>query len=272
MSTADGQGFRPFARSTTVAGHGVPALIHPGKPPDRAASWIPLGLALERYVAGDRAAQVTLTLEDGRTDALPASILFRHEGLPPAEETALTLARGRVLDIGAGAGPHALALQERGIDVVALDIDPRAVAVMRQRGVHDARTADIMGFREGLFDTVLLLMNGVGMAGDLPGLLQLLLHVRTLVRPDGIVLADAADLRQTDDPHEVARMTKRTADGRYHGEVRFVPAFEGHAAAPFSWLFVDPTTFADIAHRAGWQLQTIFDDGAGSYLVRLCSL
>lgn len=237
-----------------------------------AESWRPLGLAVRAFLDGELDAAVELTLEDGRLDALPAAALFRVDGFPEAEATALALATGRVLDIGAGAGAHSLALQERDLAVTAIDVSPEAVEAMRERGVLDARIADIFHWSSGSvrFDTIVLLMNGLGVAGDLVGLEALLGACRPLLAAGGSVLADGADLMATDEPREHALMARRTAAGRYRGEVRYRARFGVVEGTEFPWLFIDFETLETVADRVGWYAQAIFrDDDDGSYLARL---
>ena len=239
-------------------------------------AWNPLGRALEAYADGDFDAAVRLELEDGSHSNLPAHALFRADGLTPIDETALSLAHGRVLDAGAGAGALALALAGEDLDVVALDIDPRAVAVMQRRGVKDARLGDLLTIdfgrgadRVAPFDTVVMLMNGMGVAGTVAGLESLFLALHRLVAPGGMVLADSADLQRSDDPTEHRRMVERERQGRYPGEVRYRMSFGDEPPSPaFSWLFADPDVLTHAATQAGWWCQLVFEDDDGSYLAR----
>jgi len=108
------------------------------------APWTPHGMALLDYFHGDTSAKIVVHGDDGETEVVPISVFFRGPAeFSALEEAALDLCRGRVLDAGAGAGCHALALQERDLAVCAIDIAPEAVEVMRMRGVRDARYADI---------------------------------------------------------------------------------------------------------------------------------
>jgi hypothetical protein len=110
------------------------------------------------------------------------------------------------------------------------------------------------------------------MAGSIGRLPVLLEALRRLLRPGGVVLADASDLRSSYAPEEQARVASRLAAGRYHGDARYALADPGaEAGASYGWLFVDAETLIDVARRGGWQAQVVFDDGAGSYLARLMS-
>ncbi|HEY9196100.1 MAG TPA: class I SAM-dependent methyltransferase, partial [Mucilaginibacter sp.] len=99
----------------------------------------------------------------GPREEMPVETYFRDEDdMPDLEWHALNECRGTVLDIGAGAGSHALLLQERGFDVTALEISALAAGVMQARGVNKVVIADVFEYRDSRYDTLLLLMNGIG--------------------------------------------------------------------------------------------------------------
>ncbi|MDY7093094.1 MAG: methyltransferase domain-containing protein [Acidobacteriota bacterium] len=237
------------------------------------SSWEPLGRMMLDYLEGDSTAAATVVRRDGRREPFEGSDLFRSDGFPMAEELALELARGRVLDAGAGAGAHALELQRRGHQVVALDVSPSAVEVMRRRGVEDPRAGSLLDLhpkrQQERFDTLLLLMNGAGLGSTLEGLEQLLRHCHGLLRPGGSILLDGADLRRTEHPLEQRSLGRRVLDGRYFGEVHMHLEYRGLVGAPFQWLFIDHRTLRFQARRAGWVSQVLFEDDEGAYLARL---
>ena len=144
------------------------------------------GEALRDFFNGEHSAQVLLRRDDGLDETLPISIFFqRLPELTAIERQALNLSNGRVLDIGAGAGRHTLILQERGRMVTALDVSHDAVEVMKLRGVRNPIHGDLFAFSGGPFDTLLLLMRSVGMAGDLDGLNRFFGIARGLLSPRG---------------------------------------------------------------------------------------
>lgn len=237
------------------------------------AVWAPLGRLMADYLAGRMDAEAGVIWEDGARASLRASVFFRQfEELSESELRALELCRGKVLDIGAGAGCHALVLQEQGGRVRALDICPRSVEVMAERGVEDARAADI--FRcssevlEG-FETWLLLMNGIGLVGDLDGFDRFLALADRWLAPGGQILFDSADLRLTDDHRELRRLTERVRQGRYRGETRQRVEYEGRLGAELEWLYLDPQTLRDRALSRGWYSQVIYEEMDGTYLACL---
>ena len=132
-------------------------------------AYSPHGAALADYFRGNEAAML-VCYQDGQRDDVPAAFWFRKVS-DPLELMALDLAQGRVLDLGAGTGLHALELQRRGVDVTALDVSAEAVAIMTERGVEKARLGDLYSFDDAPFDTIICLCNGldkVGRLADLP--------------------------------------------------------------------------------------------------------
>jgi len=227
------------------------------------SAWRPHGLALLDYLAGDRDARVRVLGEDGEEEWVEASVFFRGPAdFSALEDAALELCRGRVLDVGGGAGSHALVLQARGLEVVAIDVVPEAVEVMRRRGVRDPRCADIFGFEGERFDTLLLMMNGIGIMGSLAKLGPFLTDIRRLLLPGGQVLCDSYDM--VDGEGAV-----KDPNGRYPGELRFQLEYLGRRAPAYGWLFVDFPTLRDTARRYGWAAEAIWQEAEGHYLARL---
>lgn len=230
----------------------------------------PHGLALRAYHDGDADAVLVTRRDDGFEMPIPVRHFFRD----PAEFTALERraldeCRGRVLDIGAGSGLHTLALQARGLTVTALDVTADAAEIMRARGVRDARCADIMTFRDGPFDTLLLLGHGIGLAGTPAGLERFLTHAATLLAPGGALLLDSLDVRHTTDPRHLAYHARNRASGRYVGAIRMQLVFAGRAGPMCDWLHADPETLRAVAARTGWTATTLAETAHGEYVARL---
>jgi len=236
----------------------------------KSAPWRPHGAALLDYFKGETSAAVLVHGDDGETETVPIRVFFRGPAdFSALEEAALDLCRGRVLDAGAGSGCHSLVLQEQGLPVCAIDIAPEAVEVMRKRGVQDARCADVFSFEAEPFDTVLLMMNGIGVVGDLAGLDRFLVEVGRLLKPDGQVLLDSYDPGWTEDRGNAVPPAAGARPNRYSGEMRFQLEYKGAMGPPLEWLFVDSATLADHAKRAGWSCEVIWQEEEGHYLARL---
>ena len=224
---------------------------------------VPLGKALRDHLDSGVGRTVDVSRSDGLFYSIETEEFFSLKGrLLDLDETALAAARGRILDVGAGAGRHALALQELGCEVVAVDISPLCVEVMRARGVNQAHVADVFSIggekNLGGFDTVLFLMQSIGIAGSLFGLEQLLDLLRPLVRPGGQLLLDSSPL---------LRVPGDSSDLSEGIDVSF--AYEGYRGKSFSWLYLDETMLGEVAIRRGWNMEILGRTSASEYLARL---
>jgi SAM-dependent methyltransferase len=197
----------------------------------------------------------------GPKEEMPISTYFRAEDdMPDLEWCALDHCRGKVLDIGAGAGSHSLVLQQRGLDVTALEISPLAAKVMRQRDVKNVTEADIFTYQADTYDTLLLLMNGIGLAGTLENLKIFLKHARTLLNPGGQLLFDSSDIAYLYEGNLPA--------DRYYGEIAYQYEYKKHFTDWFNWLYIDEQTLTQTAAAEGWDIEVLFEDEFSQYLVR----
>ncbi|MCZ4225269.1 methyltransferase domain-containing protein [Pedobacter sp. SJ11] len=195
-------------------------------------------------------------------EEMPVDFFFRdEEEMPALELQALHMCEGKVLDIGAGVGSHALVLQAFNVDVTAIDVSEAAVNIMKDRGVKKALLQDIFTFREK-FDTILMLMNGIGLTGTLPGFKSFLINLKNLINPGGRVLFDTSD---------IAYLYKDfpKPQNQYYGEVSYQYEYKGKKGNWFNWLYVDPETIKIMAKETGWNSEIIFDDEEDQYLVKL---
>lgn len=199
----------------------------------------------------------------GPPEDMPVDVFFRSEhDMPELELIALNLSHGKILDIGAGVGSHALALQNRGADVTALEISAAACGIMWDRGVQKIINADILTFSTGTYDTLLLLMNGIGLAGTLSGLAGFLAKAKTLLNPGGSLLFDSSNISYLYDDIELPRE-------KYYGEISFRYEYKGQFGEWFNWLYIDADLLKTISEREGWEMELLFDDGMDQFLVRL---
>lgn len=228
-------------------------------------SWDLLGWAIKDYYYGDTGAVVLVHNNLGGTEKLPAGVFFRGcEVLPEPERYALSLCQGNVLDVGAGAGCHSLILQERGFPVHAIDLSLDAAEIMRDRGVKNVSSVNIRDFQAEPFDTVLMLMNGIGLVGDYEGLEFFLKDIKRLLKPDGQILTDTSDLYS--DLEFDGGLVPRIDEN--YGQVSFTLEYKGLKGTSYQWLFVHPETLEKCASKLGWYSQIVYQE-EGHYLMRL---
>ncbi len=198
------------------------------------------------------------------TEEMPTEVFFRdQDSFYELEYDALEICNGTVLDIGAGVGSHTLFLQAQGFDVMALEIDGDLVKIMRARGVENVACEDIYELKGKQYDTLLMLMNGIGLVGDLHGLEKFLRHAKTLLNHGGQILFDSSDITYlfVDD---VPMPTTH-----YFGEIKYRYVYKKQRGEWFSWLYIDRDKLKEIAEPIGWVVQILADDGHDQYLARL---
>ncbi len=228
----------------------------------------PIGRAIADYFEMGEAPDIQINTTYTIGETMAPSVFFRsEEELPQIEAEALRLCRGKVLDVGAAAGRHALALQNRGLEVTALEQSKIAAEVMQKRGVKNVVCDDVFHFNEKGFDTIIILMNGAGIGQTLKGAKKLLLHLKTLLNPHGQMLMDSSDIRylfEEDDGSMWIDMASKTYLGEMEYEVTYKDSF-----SRFKWLFIDYDTLSDIAREAGLVPDLITQGEHYDYLARL---
>lgn len=200
----------------------------------------------------------------GDIEEMPVEVFFRdEEDFPELEFIALSLCDGKVLDVGAGVGSHVLYLQQRDFDVTALEKSETACRIMQQRGVQKIITEDFFNLKNQQFDTLLFLMNGIGLAGTLKGFRKLLAHSKTLLTDRGQLLFDSSDISYLYEQYRIPR------PDHYFGEIGYQYEFKGAKGEPFKWLYIDQDTLIKIGREEGWVVQILFEDDNDQYLVRM---
>lgn len=228
-----------------------------------------MGMAIRDYYEGRPLQPLRVLSPQFEDDEFPVETLFRTvPDMSGLEREALRLCRGRVLDVGAGAGCHSLALQSAGQTVTAVDISPHSVETMRRRGVRDVRLADFFADEVGgPYDTLLFLMNGLGLAGTLAALPRLLERCAVLLAPGGQILADSSDLCYLFEDEDGS--LDDLPDSRYYGEVDYVMRYGSVAGRPFGWLYVDAGTLCRVARSAGFRCRVVSTGPHYDYLACL---
>lgn len=229
------------------------------------------GLAFRDFLDGDKDHIIDVhTKLAGFTEQeeLPVSYFFRAiDEMPEWERLALDACRGSVLDAGAGAGAHTLELQKRGHQVYAIDISHGAVEVMKQRGVKQAECVSLFDLAGKKFDTLLFLMNGIGMAANLHGLKKLFTHTRELLTPGGSIILESTDIMymyREEDGSVLLPM-----GNKYYGEVEYRLSYKHYSSKPFPWLFADMDNLCGVADDCGFIPEILYRGESGNYLAMI---
>ena len=202
-------------------------------------------------------------------DEMSVAYLFRsYDEMPKLEQKALQLAKGKVLDVGCGAGSHSLTLQnDRNLDVTSIDISPYAIQACQLRGLKNAKVQDIMTLENEKFDTILLLMNGTGIFGTLKETPNFLQKLKSLLNPNGQILIDSSDIIYMFDDDEDGG--KWIFGNGYYGELTFTVSYKNEAEDEFPWLYLDYNTLQNAAFANGLQSELILEGEHYDYLAKL---
>ena len=200
-------------------------------------------------------------------DEIPLTTLFRsYEDMPEIERKALDLAKGRILDVGAGAGCHSLVLQERGMDVTTIDISPLSVETMKERGVEKVLEQDFFAI-DGQYDTILMLINGIGIVGTLERLPEFFKQLDKILAPGGQVLCDSSDISYVFETED--GIIELPEDMTYYGEHSFQMQYKDTIGEPFNWLYIDADALREKAWRSGYAVEVVAEGEHYDYIARI---
>jgi SAM-dependent methyltransferase len=229
----------------------------------------PIGRAVYDYHFNSINQPVIVHSDDFDDDQIDTSYLFRTYKLMPAlEKKAMSFCKGRILDVGACAGAHSVYLQDKGFDVVSIETSELCCEVLKSRKVQQVICQDIFKFSGQKFDTILLLMNGTGIAGSLDGLDVLLYHLKTLLNPDGQILIDSSDLIFLYEEEDGSALIDIAAD-KYYGELTFQTEYQSWISQPFPWLYVDVNNLENAVQKNRLKINKIIEGQHYDYLAQI---
>lgn len=231
------------------------------------------GRMLWDYHAGQDDVDEIIEREDGYIDSGPARRYFAEpRDWPPHERDAMKLVRGRVLDIGAGAGRHALYLQERGHDVTAIDPSSLSAKVCRARGLEDVRNVPLskLPVSEGPFDTVIMLGNNFGVLESPKEAVRQLRRLARMTSARARILAGTNNVYNPKPPREHRDYQAFCRSrGRMSGQLRLRVRYRNLATPWFDCLMVSPMEMKTIAGETPWRVDRLLQGPAGLYVAVL---
>lgn len=226
------------------------------------------GKGLLAYQRGVKNAKFSVFSDLAETEKWDVATFFRpFDKMPEVERIALNRCSGRVLDAGAGAGSHALWLQGQGKAVTAIDISEGAVEVMQKRGVTDARLQDFFTMKEEKFDTLLMLMNGIGIVGKLGNFTQFFLQAKQMLNTGGKIILDSSNIIYMYEDEDGSALIDLNA--AYYGEMVYRMDFANFKGVTFDWIYIDFDTLSDLAQQYGFKCEKIYEDEHYHYLAEL---
>ena len=229
----------------------------------------PMGRAIKEFFMTGRAMRLRVFTPMVDEDEIPVKTFFRKEtDMPDIERKALGMSRGRTLDVGAGAGCHSLVLQQSSIDVTSIDTSPLSVEVMKLRGVTNAHLMDFFDVKER-FDTILMLMNGIGIVGKLSRLPEFFLHLDNILQPDGQLICDSSDISYIFENEDGEIVHPNKNKDVYFGELTYQMQYRDTKGESFPWLFIDADTLRVSAEASGYQMEVVQQGEHYDYLARI---
>ena len=249
-----------------------------------------MGRAIAEYWKNKTAERLRVFSPMFEEDEIPLSTLFRsYEDMPEIERKALDMAKGRILDVGAASGCHSLVLQERGLDVTAIDISPLSVETMKERGVKKVLEQDFFTLegqtmeqrepssllewpsrdrvRRSQYDTILMLMNGIGIVGTLERMPEFFKQLDTILASGGQVLCDSSDISYVFETED--GIIELPDDMGYYGEHSFRMQYKDTIGEPFDWLYIDADTLKEKAGRYGYAVEVVAVGEHYDFLARI---
>lgn len=226
------------------------------------------GHSFEDYLRGRAVSQI-VERSDGYVD--PDGLKGYFDAIKdwhPVEKQAMRYVRGRVLDVGCGAGRHAIHLQGKGFDVVGIDNSPLAVNVCRERGLRNARGMSIteVSARLGMFDTIIMMGNNFGLFGNLTRARWLLRRMSRMTSTTGRIVAATTDIYDTDVPEHLMYQAQNRARGRMSGQIRFRIRYKKYATPWIDYLMVSREELEGILQGTDWTVSKYLDTDAAQYV------
>jgi len=228
-----------------------------------------VGQAMIAYYKGENSFEI-YERDDGYFDArCDVAVYFStYEDWPPYVQKAIDLVKGRVLDIGCGAGRHSLHLQEKGHDVLGIDVSPLAIQVCKQRGLRKTENISIdeVNFPPNSFDTIIMMGNNFGLFGNLENARKLLKRFCTMTSEDALIIAETRDPSKTSNPDHLKYQEENRKKGRMPGQIRIRVRFKKFVTPWFDLLIVSKEEMKQILKGTGWIIQKFIDSGGSIYI------
>ena len=230
----------------------------------------PIGRAVSDFHFNSINQPIIVHSDDFDDDSIDTGYLFRsYSKMPALEKKAMSLCSGKILDVGACAGPHSVFLHEKGFDITSLETSVLCCEVLKNRKLPHVVNQDIFKYSSTKFDTILMLMNGTGIAGSLSRLEVLLHHLKTLLNPGGQILIDSSDLIYLFGQEDGSALIDISAN-KYYGELNFQTEYKNWISQPFSWLYVDINNLENAVEKNGLKLKKVIKGQHYNYLAQIC--
>ena len=200
--------------------------------------------------------------DDGYVDVSsgPEIYFTTYKDWGPHLRKAAAYARGRVLDVGCGAGRHSLYLQDKGLDVLGIDVSPLAIKVAKLRGLKKARTLAVtkVSKRLGKFDTIVMFGNNFGLFGDARRAKWLLARYRAITNDGARIIVESSNPHATANKCHLSYHRRNRRRGRMAGQLRIRVRYQTYITPWFDYLLVSPDEMKKLLRGTGWRVAKLF--------------
>lgn len=191
-----------------------------------------------------------------------------YKDWPPHEKKAIRHARGRVLDIGSGAGRHSLYLQGKGLEVLGIDNSPLAIEVCKLRGLRNTKVMSItqINSKLGVFDTILMMGNNFGLFGSFKGTRRLLKKLSKITSGNGRIIAGSNDVYKTETPEHLSYHELNRERGRMAGQIKLRVRYKKYTTPWFDYLMVSKEEMENILDGTDWEVNKFIESDGSVYI------
>jgi len=227
----------------------------------------PIGQAILDYSKNKKPFDIVVSSDICEDDIIPIEVLFRNfKDMPDIEKRALKICKGRVLDVGAGAGIHCHELIKNGLPIHAIDNSQGAVEYLKKSGIPSTLSSFESFNSQTKFDTILMMMNGIGIAGTLSNLEKTLLKAKSLLEKGGQLICDSSDIRYLYEDEDGSLWMDLNSE--YYGNFKFQMHYKQISGPWFDWLYVDYDNLHQIATKVGFKSVKVLEQD-NHYLAQL---
>lgn len=221
------------------------------------------GLAVESYYSNKDRTPILVHNDNFYDDKIPVEYLFRsYDQMPELEQIAIDFCKGKVLDVGCCAGSHSLELKAKGHEILPIDVSKKCIETCQKRGLKEAKHIDFFELKDQSFDTILLLMNGIGIAQSLRHLPVFFEKLKNLMHQESQVLLDSSDLIFLFEGEVLD-------DDPYYGEMVYTTSYKNQVSNVFSWLYLDFDSLKAAANEHNLSCKLVFKDDHYGFLAKL---
>ncbi len=198
----------------------------------------------------------------------PKRYFLKYEEWDEHEKKAMEYVKGKALDIGCGAGRHTLYLQQKGFDVLGIDISPLAIKICKLRGVKQAKVMSIDQAISELnsFDTIVMMGCNFSIFGDFNKAHRLLKKLHDISSDDSIIITETRDPYKTENPDYLEYYEHNRKNNRMSGQLYCRVRFGKYATKWFDWLMVSKKEMKEILNETGWQVRKFIDSDDAQYV------